>query len=206
MMQSSKRTIFFIDGLNVYHAIKNSRFNQYKWLDYWELAKKFTGQKDGLKGVLYFTAYSVWDNEKIKRHKRLVLANRDRGVDVIFGRFRRVTKNCRQCRKKYQTFEEKRTDVNIAIHLLTNAYKDNYDKAVLISGDSDIIPAVQAVKQAFPEKEISLVIPVGGKAHELAQVIGSSVRMKEVHLRTSQLPNTVTLKNGVVLQRPGEWH
>ena len=205
-MQSSKRTIFFIDGLNVYHAIKNSRFNQYKWLDYWELAKKFIDQKDGLKGVLYFTAYSVWDNEKIKRHKRLVLANRDRGVDVIFGRFRRVTKNCRQCRKKYQTFEEKRTDVNIAIHLLTNAYKDNYDKAVLISGDSDIIPAVQAVKQAFPEKEISLVIPVGGKAHELAQVIGSSVRMKEVHLRTSQLPNTVTLKNGVVLQRPGEWH
>ena len=205
-MQSSKRTIFFIDGLNVYHAIKNSRFNQYKWLDYWELAKKFTGQKDRLKGVLYFTAYSVWDNEKIKRHKRLVLANRDQGVDVIFGRFRRVTKNCRQCRKKYQTFEEKRTDVNIAIHLLTNAYKDNYDKAVLISGDSDIIPAVQAVKQAFPEKEISLVIPVGGKAHELAQVIGSSVRMKEVHLRTSQLPNTVTLKNGVILQRPGEWH
>ena len=83
-MQSSKRTIFFIDGLNVYHAIKNSRFNQYKWLDYWELAKKFTGQKDVLKGVLYFTAYSVWDNEKIKRHKRLVLANRDQGVDVIF--------------------------------------------------------------------------------------------------------------------------
>ena len=205
-MQSSKRTIFFIDGFNVYHAIKNSRFNKYKWLDYWELSKKFIGKKDELKGVLYFTAYSVWDNEKIKRHKRLVLANRDQGVDVIFGRFRRVTKNCRQCRKKYQTFEEKRTDVNIAIHLLTNAYKDNYDKAVLISGDSDIIPAVQAVKQAFPEKEISLVIPVGGKAHELAQVIGSSVRMKEVHLRTSQLPNTVTLKNGVVLQRPGEWH
>ena len=205
-MQSCKRTVFFIDGLNVYHAIKNLRFNKYKWLDYWELAKKFIGQKDELKGVLYFTAYSVWDNEKIKRHKRLVLANRDQGVDVIFGRFRRVTKSCRQCKKKYRTFEEKRTDVNIAIHLLTNAYKDNYDKAVLISGDSDIIPAVEAVKQAFSEKEISLVIPVGGKAHELAQVIGSSVRMKEVHLRTSQLPNTVTLKNGVILQRPGEWH
>ena len=50
MMQSSKRTIFFIDGLNVYHAIKNSRFNKYRWLDYWELAEKFTGKKDELKG------------------------------------------------------------------------------------------------------------------------------------------------------------
>ena len=125
---------------------------------------------------------------------------------MIFGRFRKVTKNCRECKKKYQTHEEKRTDVNIAIHLLTNAYKDNYDKAVLISGDSDIIPAVEAVKQAFPEKEISLVIPVGGKAYELAQVIGSSVRMKEIHLKTSQLPNTVTRKGGAVLQRPKEWY
>ena len=205
-MQSSKRTIFFIDGLNVYHAIKNSRFNKYRWLDYWELAKKFTGKKDELKGVLWFTAYAVWDSEKIERHKRLVSANRDRGVEVIFGKIRKVTKNCRECKKKYQTHEEKRTDVNIAIHLLTNAYKDNYDKAVLISGDSDIIPAVEAVKQAFPEKEISLVIPVGGKAYELAQVIGSSVRMKEIHLKTSQLPNTVTQRNGVVLQRPGEWY
>ena len=168
--------------------------------------KKFTGKKDELKGVLHFTAYAVWDNEKIKRHKRLVSANRDRGVEVIFGGFRQVTKNCRQCKKEYRTFEEKRTDVNIAIHLLTNAYKDNYDKAVLISGDSDIIPAVKAVKQAFPKKEISLVIPVGGKAHELAKVVGSSVRMKEIHLKTSQLPNTVTRKNGVVLQRPKEWY
>ena len=45
MMQSSKRTIFFIDGFNVYHAMKNSRFNKYKWLDYWELSKKFYRQE-----------------------------------------------------------------------------------------------------------------------------------------------------------------
>ena len=205
-MQSSKRTMFFIDGLNVYHAIKNSRLEKYKWLDYWELAKKFIGKKDELKSVLCFTAYAVWDNDKTKRHRCLISANRNRGVEVIFGRFRRVTKSCRQCKKKYSTYEEKRTDVNIAIHLLTNAYKDNYDKAVLISGDSDIIPAVEAVKKAFPKKEISLVIPVGGKARELAGVIGSSVRMKETHLKTSQFPNTVTRKDGSVLQRPKEWY
>ena len=55
------------------------------------------------------------------------------------------------------------------------------------------------------DKELSLVIPIGGKARELTNFVGSSMQMKEIHLRTSQLPGTVTLQNGVALQRPIQW-
>lgn len=204
-MQKSNRTLVFVDGFNVYHAIKTPRLGKYRWLNYWKLAEEFLQPKDQLVGVLYFTAIPPWDIHKRNRHKRLISANQFYGVQVISGKFRYTTKRCRKCRQEYHTYEEKRTDVNIAVHLLKNAQEDNYDKAVLVSGDSDIIPAIEAVKQTFPEKEISLVIPIGGKARELTNFVGSSMQMKEIHLRTSQLPGTVTLQNGVALQRPIQW-
>ena len=204
-MQKSNRTLVFVDGFNVYHAIKTPRLGKYRWLNYWKLAEEFLQPKDQLVGVLYFTAIPPWDIHKRNRHKRLISANQFYGVQVIFGKFRYTTKRCRKCRKEYHTYEEKRTDVNIAVHLLKNAQEDNYDKAVLVSGDSDIIPAIEAVKQTFPEKELSLVIPIGGKARELTNFVGSSKQMKEIHLRTSQLPGTVTLQNGVALQKPIQW-
>lgn len=206
-MQKHTRTLFFIDGFNVYHAIKNPRLGKYRWLNYWELATRFLQPNDQLNGVLYFTAYPPWDINKRNRHKRLISANQFYGVQVILGKFRRVTKKCRveECRQEYETYEEKRTDVNIAVNLLKNAHQNNYDKAVLVSGDSDIIPAVKAVKQAFPIKQISLVIPIDRQARELTQTIGSAIQMKEYHLKTSQLPEKVTLQNGVVLQKPREW-
>ena len=204
-MQKSNRTLVFVDGFNVYHAIKTPRLGKYRWLNYWKLAEEFLQPKDQLVGVLYFTAIPPWDIHKRNRHKRLISANQFYGVQVISGKFRYTTKRCRKCRQEYHTYEEKRTDVNIAVHLLKNAQEDNYDKAVLVSGDSDIIPAIEAVKQTFPEKELSLVIPIGGKARELTNFVGSSMQMKEIHLRTSQLPGTVTLQNGVALQRPIQW-
>ena len=204
-MQKNNRTLFFIDGFNVYHAIKTRRLGKYRWLNYWELATKFLQPKDLLVGVLYFTAIPPWDIHKSNRHKCLISANQFYGVEVISGKFRYTTKRCRECHQEYHTYEEKRTDVNIAIHLLKNAYENNYDKAVLVSGDSDLIPAIEAVKGAFPNKEFSLVIPIKRQARELKQIIGSSMSMKEQHLKTSQLPKKVTLTNGVVLQRPIQW-
>ncbi len=206
-MQKCNRTLFLIDGFNVYHAIKTPRLGKYRWLNYWKLARRFLKPNDQLDGVLYFTAYPPWNINKRNRHERLISANQFYGVQVVLGKFRRVTRKCRvrKCRRNYKTYEEKRTDVNIAVQLLKNAHQNNYDKAVLISGDSDIIPAVEAVKQAFPNKQISLVIPINGQARELKQAIGSSMQMKEHHLKTSQLPEKVTLQNGIVLQRPREW-
>ena len=76
------------------------------------------------------------------RHKLLISANVDCGVRVILGQFRKTTKKCQICNEQYQTYEEKRTDVNIAVHLFADAQKNNYDKAVIVSGDSDLIPAM----------------------------------------------------------------
>ena len=199
--------MFFVDGFNVYHAIDNARLQRYKWLNYWALSEKFLRGKDRIAGVLFFTAYSPWNENKRTRHKRLISANVDTGVKVVLGEFRKTTKKCGICNKEYQTYVEKRTDVNIAVHLFGNAQKDNYDKAVIISGDSDLIPAITSITHIFPNKQFSLVIPIGRKARELQQTVGggSSMRMKEIHLKTSQFPDKFRQRNGLVLDRPVQW-
>jgi uncharacterized LabA/DUF88 family protein len=41
---------------------------------------------------------------------------------------------------------EKGSDVNLAVHLLHDAYQKSYECAVVVSGDSDLVTAVQIVK------------------------------------------------------------
>lgn len=43
--------------------------------------------------------------------------------------------------------KDKRTDVNLAVDMLVDAFHNRYDKAVLLSGDSDFIKAVEEVRK-----------------------------------------------------------
>ncbi len=54
----------------------------------------------------------------------------------------------------YRTKEEKKTDVNLAVRIVEDAYENRFDRAYIISCDTDIVPAINLVKQRFPEKEL----------------------------------------------------
>ncbi len=43
-------------------------------------------------------------------------------------------------------FYEKGVDVKIAVDLLVGAYEDEYDTAILISSDTDLVPAIEKVR------------------------------------------------------------
>lgn len=49
--------------------------------------------------------------------------------------------------KNQGIFHEKGVDVHIAADLLRGAYKDTYDTAILVSSDTDLIPAIQYVRE-----------------------------------------------------------
>ncbi len=59
----------------------------------------------------------------------------------------------------FQTYEEKETDVNIALHILKGAFRDEYDVAYIFSADSDISPAVTMCRKLFPLKEYCFIFP-----------------------------------------------
>jgi len=196
----------FIDGFNIYHALEdNLSYHKYKWLNLEKLSKCFTGSKDTITKNFYFTAYATWNMQKLSRHKIYVEALRLAGVEAVFGAFRRKDRRCRVCNKRYLTFEEKRTDVNIAIKLFQTAIDGLWDTALIISGDSDLIPAIQAIKSTFPDKKIGVIIPIGRRAEELKLVTDFHAKIKEKHLKTCQFDDEIRLDGGRVLKRPSSW-
>ena len=54
--------------------------------------------------------------------------------------------------------EEKRTDVDIATHLLVDCFLDDFDEAVVISNDSDLVSPIEMVKSTFG-KTIGVINP-----------------------------------------------
>lgn len=200
------KTSVFIDGFNLYHALDaNVSYHKYKWLNLLKLAKCFISPKDTINDVFYFTTYTTWNQKKLARHQTYVKALQCTNVKIIFGEFRCIDITCRICHKSYKTFEEKRTDVNIAITLFQTAIKDTWDKAIIISGDSDLIPAIEALKKTFPTKEINIVIPIGRRAEELKQVADAHMKLKKKHLETCQFDDIVNIDSAHQLKRPDSW-
>lgn len=200
------RVTVFIDGFNLYHALnEKALYHKYKWLNLEKFSKCFLEPKDELVDTLYFTAYTTWDSSKLARHQIYVSALRTVNVKVILGAFRRVDQECRICKATYQTFREKRTDVNIALNLFQTAIADTWDKALVISGDSDLLPAIEAVKITFPSKKIGIVIPIGRRAEELKQVADFHRKVKLKHLATCQFDDTLVIDTNTSLNRPANW-
>jgi uncharacterized LabA/DUF88 family protein len=200
------RVSFFIDGFNLYHALDtNPAFHKYKWLNLERLSRSFIKSEDKLAEVFYFTTYCTWDPAKLLKHQNYVKALQLVNVSVVFGAFRSVDKTCRICHKQYKTFEEKQTDVNIAIKLFQTAVNDSWDTAMLVSGDSDLIPAIKAVKSTFPSKQVGIVIPIGRRAEELKQSADFHMKLKEKHLSSCQFDDILEIDGNTKLVRPASW-
>ena len=81
------------------------------------------------------------------------------GVNITMSYFSKSPAQCRNCKTQWITHEEKQIDVNMALQILDDAYNDKYDVAFIMSGDSDIVPAIKAVKRKFPDKKFLAVLP-----------------------------------------------
>ncbi|TAK60435.1 MAG: NYN domain-containing protein [Dehalococcoidia bacterium] len=73
--------------------------------------------------------------------------------------------------------EEKRTDVDIATHLLVDCFEDGFEQAVVISNDSDLATPISVVKNKF-RKPVIVVNP-----HRRWKVSKHLVQAASNHLR-----------------------
>lgn len=204
-----ERVAAFIDGFNFYHSLEEAGCQHLKWLNYWNLADAFVANsREKLVKVFYFSAIVPWDQAKAARHKVYIQALEFYGVEIVLGKFKEVTKKCRAiCHQKYNTYEEKETDVNIAVTLLSEAVNDTYDRALLFSGDSDMIAGVRALKKLCPHKKITAVIPYMRSSVDLINNCHSSAKIKKKHLENNQFPPRIELKpgSGAFITRPAAW-
>jgi uncharacterized LabA/DUF88 family protein len=200
------RVCAYIDGFNLYHSIDGIGRHDLKWLDLRRLCEVFAPKPDhDLMSVNYFSAFATWRLEAFARHREFVHALEATGVNAVLGRFKEKDRECWKCRSAWKDHEEKETDVNIAIWLVRDAYEDRFDRALLISGDSDLSPAVRMVKVTFPHKEIRVIAPVGRPfSMDLVTVAGPTTearRMKLIHLERSLFPAEIRNAAGVLVAR-----
>jgi uncharacterized LabA/DUF88 family protein len=199
------RVSLFVDGFNLYHALDNDQFRQFKWLNLRRLAELYLRGQDTLSDIFYFTAFVTWNPDKVLRHKLYIRVLESLGVRPIYGKFGKVTRCCRKCNQSYDTFEEKETDVNIAIELLEQARLNTYDRAIILSGDSDQAPAIRTVKKNYPHKEVCALIPPCRTANFLTKEAKFHFKIRRQHLLASRLPDEITLADGAVIYCPERW-
>lgn len=214
----TNRVISYIDGFNLYYGLKEMGWRRYYWLNLAELVGNLLKPGQELIRVKYFTArISAKDKDTCSHLKNIMEAKRKRQAvylealstldDLVIyeGHYLSNIIKCRNCGHFWQSPEEKMTDVNIATEILSDAFDDHFDTAILISGDSDLVPPIQSLRQRYPLKRVVVAFPPHRVTQRLKKAASAYFVIDEIKFRKSLFPNEVAKPDGYILKRPEEW-
>jgi NYN domain len=102
------------------------------------------------------------------------------------------------------SISEKGSDVNLASHLLLDAFQGNFDVAAILSNDSDLVEPVRIVTQVLG-KPVGLLSPVPNPTPELSRVASFIRRISVSDLVVSQFPDAVVCADGSNINKPLTW-
>lgn len=231
------RTRVYIDGYNFYYGCLKR--TPYKWLDPVKLFQDAIlpstlfepgGNRSILEldrlAVKYFTAPILKNFARSKDsvpsqahyHAALQGHHPDR-LQIIQGyydaretRAHRVIRGtpAAQCEKvDIWKLEEKQSDVSLALHAYSDAVRNEIDHAVIVTNDTDLVPALQLIKRDT-SVAIGLVIPTRQQARpanadltRLSDWVRTHVTDHE--LEASQLPRVV-MNGRQAAHKPVSWY
>ncbi|VVP96485.1 6-hydroxy-3-succinoylpyridine 3-monooxygenase HspA [Pseudomonas fluorescens] len=236
VFQGSKalRTACFVDGYNLFYGLVAG--TKYKWLDLPALLTHIlrVEQPEARLGSISFFTSGVkpslatrgsLSKEAQDSYLRALIA---RGVSVYYGRHQlepgnaprfvdKKTPPSRLDQVAIWKLEEKETDVHIAVSMYRLASRqaslapeDRIRQIVLVSADTDMTPALRALREDFPELRVGVILPhregmkrtvpgsLKAQAHWMRHVV------TEEELASHQFPDRVaTLKKPA--RRPDYW-
>lgn len=206
------KTYVYIDGFNLYYG--SLRKTPYRWLNLEQLCRLLLPPND-VQRINYYTAKvgtRVGDpDQPIRQLAYLRALGTLPSVQVHFGhylshavwmpleqpapggpKFARVIKT-----------EEKGSDVNLATHLVSDAYQDAFDCAVLITNDSDLREPVELVRHKLGKK-VGIVNPQKYPAVALTKVATFIKTIRTGVLKASQFPDDLSDARGQ-FSKPAGW-
>ncbi len=205
----AERVIAYIDGFNLYFGLKDKKWSCYYWLNLKLLCHSFTnkpGRPQRLLLVKYFTSRITGPPDKKKRQSTYLEAlNTIEEIQLFCGIYQPTPFVCKKCGHKNEEPEEKMTDVQLATALVSDAYQNNYDTAFVVSGDRDLVPAIEIIKSKPLYKRAVVIFPPMRTNADLMGVASAYLHITEAELKKSLLPFEITKPGGYVLRRPMEW-
>ena len=126
--------IAYVDGFNLYHGLRDKYRRRYLWLDLEHLVRRLRPQ-DRIVAVRYFTALVRDEPPALDRQRAYLdaLGAHSATAEIILGRYQAKTVACRRCGSIWTSYEEKETDVNIAVSLVADAAAGASDIALIIT-------------------------------------------------------------------------
>jgi uncharacterized LabA/DUF88 family protein len=203
----SNRMIVYVDGFNLYHGLHSSSAHRNLWLDLPKLARSLRPQTS-LISVKYFTA-SVLNEPAAQSRQDTYIAALTAAypelVEVTMGRYQQKIRRCRNCDHPWHLYEEKETDVNIAVNLVADAAAARADTFLVMSADSDIAPAVRMAQRLNPGAFFLAAFPPKRFSNELKTLMPVSFQIGRGRISGALLPDSVTAADGVTHRRPDKW-
>ena len=206
------KTNVYIDGFNFYYGAV--RGTAYKWLDFSKLCPKLLQAKHRIHRIKYFPALvkPVPSNPDAPLRQQIYLRALTTipNLTIIRGHF--LTNECSmplahppptgpQTVRVVKT-EEKGSDVNLACHLLLDAFNKDCEAALVISNDSDLLEPIRMARSLGVL--VGVVCPHVRPSHVLKQEADFFRKVKPGALRHSQFPPTLT--DGVgTFTKPAAW-
>lgn len=200
-----ERVVVYVDGFNLYFGLIEAGLQKCKWLDIEQLVNNLLKPNQELKKIKYFTSRVGNNPEKQKRQTTYIEALETKNIQVFYGHYQTNKTECKRCGHIWKSYNEKMTDVNIATQMLIDAYKDNYDMAMLISGDSDLVPPINAVHENFNNKRVFVAFPPRRHNSSMSLAAKGSLIIGRKKLMDSQFSLELQKKDGYILRKPSDW-
>lgn len=200
----------YIDGLNLYYGCLKK--TPYRWLDINKMCHLLFPHDEIVK-IKYFTApIKIRDNDKDhdrpNRQQIYLRALRTLpNLEIIEGVFLSHNVSMKMVNGSGYALviksEEKGTDVNIASHLVNDAHNNFFERAVVISNDSDLVTPIQMVREER-KLPVTVISPYDKNNIQLQTVATDIKRIREGLLRVSQFTERLTDNVGDFF-RPEKW-
>jgi uncharacterized LabA/DUF88 family protein len=223
-----KMVFVYIDGFNLYHGVSKFSNQSLKWVSIPSLIRAIYNQdKNKNYKIKFFTSrpehIKYQGDDKLSRHDNYVALQTELGVQIINGNFARRNIKCKKCdnhglvcpkcnESKIYGHDEKQTDVNLAINILSDSFVHKPKEIIICSADTDFVPVINCLSIHKLVSTIRIAIPPNVKSvpQDIRIALGNFYNlpinkrsnsdckitlMQELHFKQAILPNEVNVNN-----------
>ena len=217
-----KKTTLYVDGLNLHHQLEKTN-PQLMWLDLFRLAERMLRKQNTISQVNYYVA-RFNPSKKADQQKIYLDALQSQApkVAIHYGEFKQQIRRVKLADAKANQLpnfanallsEEKKTDVNLASHLVRDAFLNRFEVAVVLTNDTDFVEAIRIVREevglpvgilspsrlASQNPELPRQFWIHG---ELRKAATFHKHIRQSHLANAQFPRRIP---GTKIIRPPGW-
>ena len=144
----TERVFIQIDGSNFYHRLKDLRLSNLLSFNYKKFAEFLVRDRELVSARYYIGAIREEEGDGkskiLMKNQRKLLGNlKKHGFEIEFGHMLKTDNR----------YHEKGVDVLMAVDIIVGAYENFYDILILVSSDTDLIPALEKAHSKGKEIE-----------------------------------------------------